>query len=755
MEIMDLLVNRNDAESIFNDKKNDYSVLSISKNELDDYLKKGFEIVSELKTKFKIRKKKAQNVIFENKIWCTLYKMGYQYFNKDSHCDIPYADAPNCTKQIDVFAADEETVLVIECKSSETFQKNFPFKENLESYNGMKPGLIKYIRQTFPNRKIIFIYATNNYEVGEADLSRCKQFGLVHFNEDSVNYYSQLVEHLGPSAKYQLLGTLLRGQKIPSLNLNIPAIQGKMGGHKYYSFLIEPAKLLKIGFVLHRNNAYSTPDMMPTYQRLIKKERLKAIREFVNEGGYFPNSIIISIDTKDELVFDKASQNTESNISRMGTLHLPQVYQCAYIIDGQHRLYGYSESRFAETNTVPVIAFENLEKEEQVKMFMDINENQKPVPKTLRNTLEIDLLWGSKKEDQKRKAVMLSIAQQLGEQKKSPFYGRVITGENQKTPERALTLENFRLALYRSGFFNSYKNGALNEYGLFDFEDNNKSFDFIYDILVRYFDFIKTNFEIEWNKSEQGFLLTNNTICALILILADILSVEANKGNIKPKITPVKDMMQSVEGYFVGLISAMESFTESDIQFIKTQKGGSAPLECRKYIGWKLSQQVPEFNPGWLDEYIDNFCQNNHDESLEMMNKLLKDSKKLFINVLKELYGDKWESLGIPDDVYKKLSVALADQKRSDDLNNIESEHELLDFANFDDYRKICRHRSNWSSKFKTLLTTENVLFESSGDVVYSVIFVLYTRIQKNGNLSKVEFEQLSEFCNRISSLLK
>ena len=64
-------------------------------------------------------------------------------------------------------------------------------------------------------------------------------------------------------------------------------------------------------------------------------------------------------------------------ISKIGILHIPKRYRSAYIIDGQHRLYGYSDSLYAETNTIPVVAFVDLERSEQIKLFMDINENQK------------------------------------------------------------------------------------------------------------------------------------------------------------------------------------------------------------------------------------------------------------------------------------------------------------------------------------------------------------------------------------------
>ena len=48
------------------------------------------------------------------------------------------------------------------------------------------------------------------------------------------------------------------------------AIQGKMGSYTYYSFPIEPEKLLKIGYVLHRSEA--NKNMMPTYEHTMWSE---------------------------------------------------------------------------------------------------------------------------------------------------------------------------------------------------------------------------------------------------------------------------------------------------------------------------------------------------------------------------------------------------------------------------------------------------------------------------------------------------
>ena len=166
---------------------------------------------------------------------------------------------------------------------------------------------------------------------------------------------------------------------------------------------------------------------MPTYQRIIKKKRLNEVREFINNGGYFPNSIIISLDTEGKgLVFDQASPKLDNTISRIGILHIPKKYRSAYIIDGQHRLYGYSDSDYAETNTILVVAFVDLARTEQIKLFMDINENQKAVPITLRVTLNADMLWDSDDFNEQRQALRSKVSQMLGEEATSPLNGRIV-----------------------------------------------------------------------------------------------------------------------------------------------------------------------------------------------------------------------------------------------------------------------------------------------------------------------------------------
>ena len=367
-----------------------------------------------------MRKEKSHDRAFEDRVWAAFARLQFTNLNRDRLLKLQYGKAPNQGQQIDVFAADDEVALVIECKSTETIRPG-QFKKEIEAISGQRAGIIQRIQSEYPSYKVKFVLATNNYTVTDLISERLASEDIFHITEDTVDYFLVLAEHLGAAAKYQLLGALFAGQKIPNLEPTVPAVRASMGGHTYYSFSIEPARLLKMAYVLHRNQANSA--LMPTYQRLIKKSRLKKVAGFVEEGGFFPNSILLNIETgkkKGGLRFDLAGRKTRSSgAAKIGLLYLPQTYRAAYVIDGQHRLYGYAKSDRADKDLIPVVAFLDLDRAEQVKLFMQINENQQAVPKNLRNTLNSDLLWESDDYRERTRALRLHIAQHLGEQKSS------------------------------------------------------------------------------------------------------------------------------------------------------------------------------------------------------------------------------------------------------------------------------------------------------------------------------------------------
>ena len=405
-----------------------------------------------------------------------------------------------------------------------------------------------------------------------------------------------------------------------------------MGGYVYYSFSIEPEKLLKIGYVLHRSEANNS--MMPTYQRIIKKPRLNSVRKFINEEkGYFPNSIIISIDTKRPLKFDRSEKQVDGALADLGILYLPQKYRSAYIIDGQHRLYGYSDSPFATTNSIPVVAFENLEQTEQVKLFMEINENQKSVSKNLRNTLNADMLWVSSKESERRDALKLKIAQDLGEKDSSPLYSRIIIGEETSTPDKCITIECIRIAINVGNFLSKFdKKNSITQIGVFDRGINEETRQRLYDYLESCLNYVKENTTGEWEKgsADNGILTINNGVGGLIRVINDIANLLIEKGTINPLKDDPFVIAKNSEYYLDPVCRFIDNITEEQRSDIRTTYGGNGPVHCSRYFQRAIHDERNEFSPDGLTKYWEDHGKEFNQESIEMLADIEKAVKKKY-----------------------------------------------------------------------------------------------------------------------------
>ena len=288
----DLMVSGKELSTEKNSRKKLFVSQKVFAKDLPEYIDSGWEKAKDFKNPkyVGITKEKPVNEKFEDQVWMLFANMGFSSLNagKDFFMAYDFKD-DSLNERISVMAVDDETILIASCHASETMIE-YSFAEEIEAFSSKISGLRKEALKQYPGRKTKFIWATHNYISNRRDLALLDKEGIAHFSESTIEYYAELAKHLGSCSRYQLLGNLFANQEIKNMDDRVPAIQGKMGGYTYYSFSIEPEKLLKIGYVLHRSEA--NKNMMPTYQRLIKKKRLQEVRGFINEGGYFPNSII-------------------------------------------------------------------------------------------------------------------------------------------------------------------------------------------------------------------------------------------------------------------------------------------------------------------------------------------------------------------------------------------------------------------------------------------------------------------------------
>ncbi len=744
-KLLDGLVSGKELRSIQNKRKKEYITEGVLYDLKDEYLNEGWELDREFKYKIRMRKSKPQDEIFEDQVWNTLANLGFELLNKDRNYQLPSSVGESLTQKVDVLAVDEQTILLVKCKSAEKNTKG-NFKEVIEAIGERKVGILKTLKKMFPNskHKVKFVLATNNYYLSKPDIERLENFDIIHFDEEIIGYYQDLTKQLGLSARFQLLGNLFEGQTIPELENQIPAIEGKMGSHTYYSFSIEPDKLLKLGYVLHRNKA--NKKLMPTYQRMIKRARLKSVQEFIDCGGYFPNSLIINIEAKRKLKFERANTQVKNAISNIGVLHLPKKYRSAFIIDGQHRLYGYANSKYKSNNSIPVVAFVNLNRSEQVKLFMDINEKQKAVPKNLRNTLNANLLWNSESLIQQFKALRLQIAQDLGEDKDSPLYERIIIGENKKTSKMCITIDAVATSLYRSNFFGKISKNVIIEDGTFYNGDLDSTYDKIVPYLKSCFDYLKSNLSEEiWEKGEEGIVLINKGVYAIIMVISDIITHLSENKYINPKSDSTNKIFEETKTYLDPIIHFFKNITDEQVLELKSRYGSGGDTKYWRTLELVVQETHANFKPAGLEDYLKKEAKEFNEKSYKLIRDLEQFFNSEFKEKLKSKFDKSWWKKGVPPDVYEKAELLAS--KKNREIEDEEDEVTPWECLNLIDYRKIAL--KNWRDLYEKDFTKPGEEKISGGKDAKTKWLVKLERIRNENfhsySVTEEEFAFLTE----------
>jgi DNA sulfur modification protein DndB len=687
-------------------KKLTYVTRNISIKERPEIFDDGWYILKELKTKIKLAKDKSRQEVFEDEVWAILSKLGFNYMSVGRDCRIRYDVKEGSAQQIDVLAVDEETAVVVECKCAESdVPVKAQFKTQIEALEGKKPGLIRELRKLFgkPKLKVAFVLATKNYLVSKPDLERLQSFGIRHFASSDVGYYQDLVDHLGTASRFQFLADLFPGQSIPELDSRVYAIQGNMGGLTYYSFSIEPMKLLKLSYVLHRSKSIK---LLPSYQRLIKKPRLNAIRRFVDGGNFFPNSIVVNIDTNGKkLDFSAAPEKINGTKTKLGVLHLPAKYRSVYVIDGQHRLYGYAESAYAEVNSLPVVAFVDLERVDQLKLFMEINENQKAVSKNLKHTLDADLKWDSKNLRDRAEGIKKQLAQEMGEDVSSPLYERVLVGEDQRTDIKVISLDAILKGLNRTNFFGKFTKDQIREPGLLNTGLSGKTLTLLKELVFTYFDFVAENNASEWQRKQVGgaILTVNDGVTALLMLLSDLINHLVQTGVITPLKTSPADMAVNAYSFFKPIERFFENLSEAERNELRKKYGSGAPTRLWRIFQREIHSEHEEFCPDGLEEYWVNESKMFNIETFQHIQEIemfLKDEVK---QILFKEFGNMWLKSGVPRELYAHLVTEAA--KKNIIIENEEDEKSPWDCLNLIHYRDVIANRKHWSNLFQNRFT--------------------------------------------------
>lgn len=670
---------------------------SVSPDDIAEHEAKGWQVDRKLKRKTKVKREKDIDERLENRFWMLLFKLGYPQLSDGRSFTIliDRKGAEPLRKQVDVFAKDDETVVVAECKASAKLTRR-TLQKDIEEFANLKGPISSAVRShygTAVKLKIIWLFVTENIIWSTPDKQRALGENIQIITERELRYYAQIAEHLGKAARYQFLAEFLKDQPIPELKgKTVPATKGKLGGKPFYCFVTTPRHLLKISFVNHRS--LNDPEGAPTYQRLVSRSRLREIGEFIKSGGYFPNNLIINFTRS--VRFDKVAQN-DGDAVVFGQLYLPDRYRSAWIIDGQHRLYGFSpiDDKFLDQNVV-VVAFEQLPKAEEANLFVTINHEQKSVPKHLLDDLEGELKWGSDVPSERIGAIGSRLINYLNTDVGEPFYNRITQQGMPSTNKTCLTIPALKDALRRSGLLgrvvlNNYELGALCG------GNDSETLDRARAAINQYIGLVRDANLAEWESGRDGTVCTNVAVQAYIRLLGSLVKYwEANTAADAREMA-VEDIMIEVEEYLQPVVDFLESSNAAQIKAaFQVPFGSGGPPEYYYRLCKMIQEKYSDFKPEGMEEWEQEQSEEKILEADTKLKKIVSEIRNYIFDVFRTIHKDLYWEKGITDKGIKAEAYKRSLDADVDDRLPLETYLEIVEM------KKIVENRLNWPL-FKTV----------------------------------------------------
>ena len=311
----------------------------------------------------------------KNKILKILENSG---FKVDAEVHISFSKSFSDDFSMDVCAVHEEHLILIECKKSD---KDLSRQIEHTLINGKKineitkilvPKKCKITKKEFKKiQHVHYCYAINDTEgKNESINNKLAKKNIIFWNNEAIRYFSNTSKMLGHLTKYEILREM--GIKDSAGSEPEDAVRLEQNGQEFFLLGIQPYKLLKMGYSFRRLSTRNE-----SYQRILSGKKLEQLKEFYknNKDFLLANTVLIAFED------EKYIQNEiEWNKNGDKKLHFPTSYCSAWIIDGQHRVYAFNDTKFSDKKQleskkfkIPVVAFKKLLPEKQSRTFVNIN----------------------------------------------------------------------------------------------------------------------------------------------------------------------------------------------------------------------------------------------------------------------------------------------------------------------------------------------------------------------------------------------
>ena len=674
---------------------------SVPLSDVPEEQENGWEVQRYWKRAARLRRPKRHDHWLEDRVWCLLHQMGYRVLN-GSNFTISFsrADGSTGSKQVDVYAEDEDTAFVIECKSRtvrgrRSLQKDIQETISLQSY--FSTAINKRFASNGKKKpKIVWVYATINILWSAPDLARSADGRIRIITENELQYFETFVKHMGPAGKYQILGEFLKGQKVSGLsNVKLPAIRGRIGGERFYSFVTTPRNLLKIAFINHQ--ALNHPDGRPAYQRMISASRIKNIGEYIQKGGFFPTNLLVNF--SDPPGFDLISnkENTDPNI-KFGWITLPSKYRSAWVIDGQHRLYGFSRltDEFLDQSLF-VLAFEKMAVQKEADLFITINHQQKSVPQSLLVSLLADIRMGDSDPATAQSALASAIVRSLNTDKSSPLGRRYAIPGVPAEQSQNLTISETVKGLRRSGLIGKIAGKSMVPGPLSDQTDE-KTVERATKVLGAYFEQVREANPLRWEGGRNEFIATNPGIRAHLQVIAEVVSYLTHKTSLDFELLTSEDFSNEINSFCRPLFDFIRNAGDDEIRSRFSRRFGEGGVrEYIRYLMQVLNEEQPDFGSLDFQRWVEQSKSEKIDEVNQFLMKLAERLTDYVIDALKKVHGT--HRLSSDESAYWEVGVQSerirknAFEKQQKDKKRRRPKEAYLDIV---DFAEIVKQANNW-----------------------------------------------------------
>jgi DGQHR domain-containing protein len=336
-------------------------------------------------------------------------------------------------KPVDIWVDQDGLKIIFEC----TGEKDF----SISSFVADKIAVAKKA-----GAKLVLVITEK--DVDDDNKGFIKNQGISLWTKKELDYYSAIVETIGEWAKYEIfhsLGLETKEDKdvtnVLSLKIKQPL---KTSKDDVYLFSFPPERLLKTAVIFRRAIGEST-----TYQRILDKTRLPGIAKYLAKNDIlFPVDLIVALNDKvssskikdksftceDGVKYHNSLGNAEVHL-----LKIPMEYGSLEIIDGQHRLFGFTkinDDKILKNFNLIVAAIKNPTNDQKKNIFVAINSKAKRMDPNLVAYLEYVDEEEKCREDSKLMAIKIVV--KLSEM--SPFKGGIRLYDMGEEP---ITLKGF------------------------------------------------------------------------------------------------------------------------------------------------------------------------------------------------------------------------------------------------------------------------------------------------------------------------